>query len=240
MDKQPQVLVDELLAGLDRVLGTSYSAVLFGSAARGDYIATLSDINILVVLDEASPETLRRLERPLGDWHSAGQLAPLLITRAEWGRATDVFPVELVDLQDTHRVLRGSDPVAGLTVNAAHLRIALETDLRGKLLRLRRGYVALRLDPVAMTRVMAHTVPQLLLLFRALLRLLDRPIPREHETLVGQAAAIVGFDPETVLVIDRRRREREWLASSAEYEGYMRAVEAAARFVDHLHVGAHA
>lgn len=240
MRKQPQVLIDELLAGLDRELGDSYSAVLFGSAARGDYIAELSDINLLLVLEDGSPATLQRLEGPLGDWYREGQLAPLLITRAEWARATDVFPIEVVDLQDTHKVLRGTDPVTGLVANAAHLRLALETDLRGKLLRLRRGYVALRLDPVAMTRALVHTVPQLLLLLRAVLRLVGRPVPRPHDQLVRAAAAVIGFDAEAVLVIDRHRRNRDWVVSGAEYEAYMRAVEVAALFVDHLHVGAHA
>jgi predicted nucleotidyltransferase len=236
-----QQLVDAFLADLDAAIGATYAAVLFGSAARGDYVEGVSDVNVLLVLDEASPATLARLERPLAAWYEAGQVAPLLITRAEWARAQDVFPIEVVDLQEAHRVLRGRDPVGDLTVNRAHLRLALEADLRGKLLRLRRGYVALHRDPVAMSRLLLQSVPQLLLLLRAVIRLTAAEAPREHEALARAAAGLIGFDAEAVLRVDRQRREdTPWRASGAEYEAYMAAVERTVAFVDSLTEGAKA
>ncbi len=39
-----------------------------------------------------------------------------------------------------YRVLRGSDPLAGMEVRPADLRAALEREFRGKLMRLRQGY----------------------------------------------------------------------------------------------------
>jgi predicted nucleotidyltransferase len=236
-----QQLLDTFLAGLDAALGDRYTAVLFGSAARGDYVEGMSDLNVLIVLEDASPATLTRLEVPLGAWYEAGQVAPLLITRAEWLRAQDVFPIEVVDLLDAHKLLRGRDAVRDLAVNEPHLRLALEADLRGKLLRLRRGYVALHRDPVGMTRLLLQSVPQHLLLLRALLRLVGRPLPRDHEALVRSAAEVVGFEAEAVLLLDRKRREDgPWRATREQYEAYMAAVEGTVRFVDHLHEGAKA
>jgi hypothetical protein len=240
MTTTPQAQIDLLLAGLDRALGASYAAVLFGSMARADYIDGVSDINVLIVLDDGTPATLEKLNLPLATWYDAGQMAPLLLTREEWQRASDVFPIEVVDLQDAHRLLRGADPVSTLTTNPVHLRLALEADLRGKLLRLRRGYVALHQDPIAMSRLLSSGSSQVLLLFRALHRLVGRDIPREREAVIRGAAAITGLDAEAILAVDRRRGTGDWRASRAEYESYLGAVEIAVRFVDHLHVGAHA
>lgn len=240
MATTPQALVDELMAGLDRALGGSYAAVLFGSVARGDFIEGLSDVNVLIVLDDGTPAALEKLHGPLHAWYQAGQMAPLLLTREEWQRASDVFPIEVVDLQDAHRLLRGADPLATLTTNPVHLRLALEADLRGKLLRLRRGYVALHEDPVGMSRLLASGSSQLVLLFRALHRLVGRDIPREREAVILGAATIAGFDAGAILAVDRHRGEGDWRASRAEYKSYLGAVEHAVRFVDHLHVGAHA
>ena len=106
MTTTPQALIDPLLAGLDRALGASYAAVLFGSVAHGDYIEGVSDVNVLIVLDDGTPATLEKLHQPLMAWYDAGQMAPLLLTREEWHRASDVFPIEVVDLQDAHRLLR--------------------------------------------------------------------------------------------------------------------------------------
>jgi predicted nucleotidyltransferase len=235
-----QALIDTLLAALDRALGTSYAAVLFGSAARGDFIEGRSDINVLIVLENGTPDTLAKLHAPLAAWYKAGQMAPLLLTREEWTRASDVFPIEVVDLQDAHKLLRGADPVSTLTANLVHLRLALEADLRGKLLRLRRGFVALHHDPAAMSRLLASGSSQMVLLFRALHRLVGRAIPRERESVIRGAAAITGLDPEAVLAVDRHRGSDDWRATRAEYEAYLEAVELAVRFVDHLNVGAHA
>lgn len=235
-----RTLVEALLADLDRTLGTAYAAVLFGSSARGDFVEGVSDINLLLLLEDGTPATLARLTEPLRAWYAAGQLAPLVLTREEWLRASDVFPIEVVDLQDAHQLLRGTDPVSALKANLVYLRLALEADLRGKLLRMRRGFIALHHDPVAMSRMLAGGSSQMVLLFRALHRLVGRPIPKERDAVVRGAAELCGFDAGAVLAVDRHRGSGEWRASRAEYEAYLGAVEAAVRFVDHLHVGAHA
>ena len=48
-------VVTPFLAAADAALGAGYSALLYGSAARGDYIAGRSDINLMLVLDDPSP-----------------------------------------------------------------------------------------------------------------------------------------------------------------------------------------
>jgi predicted nucleotidyltransferase len=55
-------LVNSALGELDAVLPPGYSAVLYGSAAREEYVPGVSDLNLLVVteaLDAGHP--LRRL-----------------------------------------------------------------------------------------------------------------------------------------------------------------------------------
>ena len=88
--------------------------------------------------------------RAFATWRKSGYEPPLLIRRPEWARATDVFPIEITDMRCGYEVLRGADPVAGLAVAPADLRQALEREFRGKLLRLRQGYVAAAGDPVAL------------------------------------------------------------------------------------------
>jgi len=46
---QPAVrqIVAPVLEGLDRELGTGFSAVLFGSGARGEFLEGVSDVNLL-------------------------------------------------------------------------------------------------------------------------------------------------------------------------------------------------
>src|SRR5262249_30616320 len=88
-------VVAHFRAHADAVLPQGYSAVLYGSAARGDFVPGWSDINLMVVVDALAREALRGLGPGLGEWRKAAGEPPLLITRPEWARASDVFPIEI-------------------------------------------------------------------------------------------------------------------------------------------------
>jgi len=104
-------VVTPFLAAADAALGAGYSALLYGSGARGDYIPGRSNINLMLVLDDPSPARLRALAPAFAAWRKTAAEPPLLISRAEWARASDVFPIEITDMRAGYRVLRGADPL---------------------------------------------------------------------------------------------------------------------------------
>jgi hypothetical protein len=238
MTESYETILASLLGDLDRVLGTRYSAVLYGSAARGDWVPGVSDINILLVVDDTSPAVLRTLTQPFSAWRRRGNPPPMLFRRDEWSRAADAFPIELMDIQHAHRVLRGTDPVAGLMLATPHLRLLLEHELRGKLLQLRRGYVALSEDRAALSQLGLASMPTILILLRGTLTLAGKPVPREPEALIRETSVLTGADASALLEIMRHRPEHAWIATREQFEAYLSAVEAAARYVDHLQLGA--
>ena len=78
MATTPQAMVDRLVADLDRSLGGSYAAVLYGSLARGDWVEGVSDINLLIVLDDA----------PRRRWRAPSAAARLVRRAARWRRCS--------------------------------------------------------------------------------------------------------------------------------------------------------
>ena len=160
-----------------------------------------------------------------------------MILRSEWARATDVFPIEIADMRCGYEVLRGPDPVAGLQVAPADLRRALEREFRGKLLRLRQGYVAAAGDPVALGLLAERSSGTFLVLLRALLVLLGHSVPAEAVEVVAAAAGAMGMDGEPLLNVVRHRVERGWRCPPGEFEGYLDAVASAATFLDQLQLG---
>jgi hypothetical protein len=160
-----------------------------------------------------------------------------VILRSEWARATDVFPIEITDMRCGYQILRGADPVAGLQVAPADLRSALEREFRGKLLRLRQGYVAAAGDPAMLGQLAGQSSGTFLVLLRALLVLLGRRIPQQSAEVAAAAAAAMGIDGEPLLNVVRHRAERSWRCSPGEFEGYLDAVTRAATFLDQLQLG---
>lgn len=231
--------VEPFLAAVDQALGNRYSAVLYGSVARGDYFPATSDINLLLVLDEAGPATLRALQPAFEAWRARTPEPPLILSRAEWARASDVFPIELTDMQAAHRILRGSDPLMGAVVHRADLRRALEGELRGKLLRLRQGYTLLAQHPAELGRLAVSSAPTALVLFRCLLTLAGRPAadPADARGIVTASAASAGFPADPVLEVVTHRGDTGWRCPSDRFEAYLDAIVRTAQYVDQLHPG---
>jgi len=230
-------VVDPFLTEADKALGQGYSAVLYGSAARGDFVPGRSNINVMLVMDQLTPSTLRSLSRAFAGWRKATTEPPLLLSRAEWTRATDAFPIEITDMRTSYRLLRGADPFEGIRVDPTDLRKALEREFRGKLLRLRQGYTIYAPDPAALGKLGLQSAATILVLLRGVLTLIGKTVPTEPLELAAAAAAAIGFEGEHLLHVVRHRVDREWRCQAPEFENYMKAVEDSARYVDQLQLG---
>lgn len=230
-------VVGPFLGRADEALGGGYSAVLYGSAARGDFVSGRSNLDLILVTDDLAPARLSALGPAFAAWRKSGYEPPLVILRSEWTRATDVFPIEITDMRTGYQVLRGADPVAGLHVAPADLRHALEREFRGKLLRLRQGYMAAAGDTAALGALAERSSGTFLVLLRSLLVLLGRSVPPDPVEVAAAAANAMGMDGEPLLNVVRHRAERAWRCSPAEFEGYLDAVARAAAFLDQLQLG---
>ncbi len=221
--------LDAFLATLDREAGAQYAAVLYGSAARGDWDAVHSDVNLLLVLADASPAALTRLTPGVRGWHEAGYTPPLLISRDEWMRAADVFPIELTDMRLAYEVLRGSDPVAPLLVDPADLRRAVESALRGKLIRLRQAYARFGESMPTLGGFAMATVSELLVLLRCIAVLKSRGASSSPVETVDCLAAELGPSHAALREVASHRRDPEWHCTPEVFAAY---VEAVRRLVD--------
>ena len=113
------------------------SIILFGSAVSGDFHPGLSNLNMLCVLRDCSFAALQALAPVAKWWEKQKQPPPLCMTRKELERSTDVFTIELLDMQQHHRVLFGEDVVQGLRISMHVHRVQVEYELREKLILLR-------------------------------------------------------------------------------------------------------
>jgi predicted nucleotidyltransferase len=237
VDASAERVLEGLLSVTDSAVVGSYSAVLYGSAARGQYVPKHSDLNLLLVLERVTPDLLRSLGKGLGAWRRAGHPPPVLMSRVEWSRAVDAFPLEVADMKTAYRVLRGNDPLAGVQVPPADLRRAIEREFRGKVLQLRRGYALAHDDPEALATVARASVAGVLLLLRGLLLLAGQEVPNDPLVLINRAAPLARFSPDAMAEIAERRGDHKWRCPAPLFLEYLAALEAAERYVDQLEPG---
>ncbi|HEV2146970.1 MAG TPA: nucleotidyltransferase domain-containing protein [Longimicrobiaceae bacterium] len=229
---------ERLAADLVRTYGEGVvSVVLYGSAARGEYVEGMSDLNVLVLLRDVAPATLRRASTLAREWVGEGNPPPLVMGVEEWRRSADVFPIELSDIRDAHRTLHGEEPFEGIRIDPAHLRLQCEHELKGKHIQLRERYLFSAGAPEELGMVLRKSLSTFLVLFRAVLRLRGEEGVREPEAVIRRTAERSGFDPGPLLEVLRARRDAgEWRPDpdSPVVTGYLEAVGRVVDYVDGL------
>ncbi len=196
--RDPKATAADLTNALRGACGEALNSVLlYGSVPRGEAIAEVSDINVLVLLEDTAPGSLRTIAPLARRWARAGNTAPLLLTPAEWRSAANVFAVELADMIDAHEVLHGENPLHGLEPGRDALRFQSERELRGKLLQLRSGATLLSDEPAELGRLLLTALPSFTTYLRAALRLADGgKAPATTPEVIEAGCRLVGASPD--------------------------------------------
>ena len=115
--------------------------ILYGSAARDDFVPRRSDYNFLVVVKDVAPDRLRTLGDAAGRWRKDRVAAPVFMRPEMIPTALDSYPLEFLTMKAAYRVLHGEDPLRELSLRPEDVRLQCERELRGKLLHLRAGAI---------------------------------------------------------------------------------------------------
>ncbi len=182
MDKKLSELVERLRSAFGQRL---VSIVLYGSGAAGDWSQGSSDLNVMCVVEQITPDELRLAEPILAWWHGAGNPAPLLLTPEEVQTSTDCFPMEFHDMRQHRRILHGKDLIEGLSVDNKFYRAQVEQELRSKQLRLRQRAAEVLSQPDRLRRLMTDSVSTFCVLGRHALVLGGEPPYWDKKELVA-------------------------------------------------------
>lgn len=228
--------LDELVSQLGKAYKDSLRAVvLYGSAAAGEHIPRRSDYNILVIVDQIGMEQLRAAGAVAQAWGEAGNPPPMTMTTAEWRSSADIFPMEYADVLERHKVLYGTPPFEGLKVSSADLRLQVENQAMGKLLRMRQAIMAAGTDGKRQIALLEDSMSALMVLFRAITRL-NGGVPSTDYLVLSQTVADrASFDVTPFAKVVRHVRGEQKLAAAdapAVLAGYLAGLEQMIRYLD--------
>lgn len=217
--------------------GNVVSVVLYGSGAATEAKDSYSDYNVLCVLRDLTPEQLRVSEPIFRWWREMGNPSPLLLSLAEVQTGTDCFAMEFHDIRERHRILAGSDVVAGIEIDDIYYRAQVERELRVKLLRLRQKAAGVLSEPDLLLRLMAESVSTFCVLFRhALILAGEAPMFGKRE-VVGAAAARFDMDAKPFHALldlrEQKTKERD-LHSVSLFANYLQEIHAVVEAVNRM------
>ncbi len=231
----PNDKIDDFVKRIRETAGANLeSIILFGSAVSGDFHPGLSNINLLCILHDCSFGALQALA-PVAKWWDKQKQPPLCMTRKELERSTDVFTIELLDMQQHHRVLFGEDVVQGLRISMHIHRVQVEYELREKLILLRQQVLLAAGSNSRLWELTLRSVPSFGTLFRHALIALGDDAPASRREALQALSTKMGFDLSAVyqLLDVREHKIDSKKIDISELSGpYLAAIERVVAAVD--------
>jgi len=171
-----------LAADLKRIFGSRLEALVAYGLVGPDQL-----LHTLALVDEVTFPDLNACAPAVHRWRVIGLAVPLILSRTEFHRSLDVFPVEYGEIVANHVTIVGHDPFAGATIAEADLRRSCEVQAKSHLIHLREGYLEAGGDPRETVYLVASSTHA----FRALLG----NIARLDRGVAGPGAAERGDAP---------------------------------------------
>jgi hypothetical protein len=224
-----------LQTDLQEIFGTRFeSLVLFGTQVQAPAgAAGRTPLHTLALVNSLGYADLAACAARTPDWTRAGLATPLLLGADEFAASLDAFPLEYGAIIAHHRVLHGSDPFAGISVDPEDVRRACEVQAKSHLLHLREGFLETGGRGDAVARLIQGSIGSFttLLINLATLDGADATTPealaRHAETRIRLSAPLIA----RLLLLPSRPTPSADEATQL-YPPYLDASDTLARFVD--------
>jgi len=231
--------LDRFCERLQKTLGDQLvSVVLYGWVAEEKFsnLKVSPEVNVMVVVDKASIETLDRIAKPIRKGVSKFRLAPLVLSEDDVRRSTDVFPIKFLGMQRHHRILYGKDVLVDLPISREHLRLRCEQEIKNLMIRLHQLYLQRSDSAKRLEEAMLAAIPPFLNSLDVLVELKADTGPTTNEATADNAEKL-GLDVEPLrkgLALKRGRAKLKAAELKELYVAFTKMIRKVAEMVDQL------
>ena len=219
-----------LAADLRRIFGVDLRALV---AYGIDLDSSDEAVHTLALVERVTFDHLAACAPVTANWLRSGIAVPLLISRGEFARTLDVFPLEYHAIISDHIVIEGTDPFAGLEVPESDLRRACEQQAKGHLIHLREGFLEGSREPRAVARLIASSAPGFRILLVNIATLDGTGAPRGDGEIAAAAEQTIGIPATLVREVLAYAREASTATDpTALLARYLESVEEVWNYVD--------
>ena len=206
-----QSLLDQTVTSLIEGLGQNlYSCCVYGSAVRGNLVEGVSDLNLLIIVNESTPSAHRTIAKAIG---SNPQIDPFVLAKRGFERSVRAFASKFASIKRNYRVLHGADPLAAVEIEPALERLLCEQAIRNLRLRLVYAFIT-REQSKAYDRFLARSVAALLTQFAEVLRLGGTEMPKDFAARIPVFENQFGIDGNVLRDLLAFKRKPSKLADS--------------------------
>jgi len=192
---KPEEIFGDFAHDYKEVFGADLiSIILYGSAARSEYVPKKSDINFMIVLTDEGIHALGKALPLVPKWLKRNVSTPLFLTKQYIRSSLDSFPIEFLNFKAAYRLIAGEDVLADISFDNALLRLQCEREIKGKLLQLREAFLETQGKRQRIEGLISLSLSTFFSIFQAVLFLRERDPATDKRHLIGIAAGETGID----------------------------------------------
>jgi len=235
---KPEEIFEEIISDYISIFGENLlSIILYGSAARGEYVKKKSDINLLIVLTENGLNLLGEGLSIVKKWRKRAVSVPLFLTPEYINSSLDSFPIEFFNIKHSYKVIFGEDILEGISINDKELRLQLERELKGKLLHLRESFFESADNKLRLKILFSTSFRAFLSMFPVIIHLKGIEVAEKRRILLDRTVDVLGLDKELFTKL-WNIKEGKYKFSKGEgkkiWEGYIDQVRKIAFEIDKM------
>jgi len=225
--------VKELADLLAKLAGDNLRGLaVFGRVVTDDYSPETTLVRSVAVLggmDMLLLDQLRRCGMRLGRRHLQ---APLVMTPAYIDESRDSFPLELLEIQQLHAMVLGTDIFSALEFEGRHVRLQAERELKRELINLRQGLLASAGKDKLLRPLCQDALVQTIRVLRGVIWLKNTPCPPTDRAVLEGAGRLTSID----LAGLREVCDGSGRSDFVSFQRFYRDVERLSDYVNHMEV----
>lgn len=235
---QPQEVFVSLTQDYLKIFGSELvSLIVYGSSAAGSYVKGKSDINLLVVLTPAGIDKLDAAFDTVKYWKKRKIATPLVMTKEFIETSLDSYPIEFLNMKNSHILVYGENVLENLAFQPADLRLQIEREIKGKIILLTQGYLETEGSVRQLRQLIRNSFTAFISIFNALLYLKQGKAPQARRETIKEACNLFSLDKTVFELCSDIKEGKDNLPEKEiidTFKKYMHEVEKIGNIADEL------
>ncbi len=210
--------------------------MLYGDAARGEFIQQSSDVNVMLIFKVINVDLLDRIAPAIEQAKREINLEAMLLDEMDLPTCAEVFPIKFRDIQRNHKLLHGAELVEQMEMSTERLKRQCQREIQNLQLRMRRFYLDRKRWPERIEGTLEDLVSKFLLDLAVVVELKTGNVSASKNRTIDEAEKL-GL--KCKVLRDLMQLKRGELAPKADalkgmYGDFMTAVDQTERLLEKI------
>jgi hypothetical protein len=213
--KKPEEIFAEITEDYKKIFGDDLiSIILYGSGTGNEFQPGKSDLNFLIILSDETIDHLDRAIETVSRWRKKKVATPLFMTKSYIESSLDSYPLEFLNIKKNYILVYGEDVLKDISLEAHHLRLQCEREIKGKLLLLREGFLETEGKQKRIKELINASITAFISIFSGLLYLKGIEIPPTRREIIQFVAKEIPINQEIFMrCLDIKQDKKEFSSS---------------------------